>query len=219
MDKIVIEGGHRLEGSVRINGAKKYCLAYHGSLFVVKRPIPDKGDTQYCRYPNSIENTGESWWTNKRYEDGTLEIMFRDGENNDKYTAPYELVRKMRASICVLGPLLSKRHKAKVSYPGGCVIGQRPVDLHISGLRALGARIETTEGYINATADRLKGTEISLKGKYGSTVLGTCNVMSAAVLAEGTTIIEDAAREPEVQDLANFLNKAGAKFPGLVKTN
>ncbi|MBI2556248.1 MAG: UDP-N-acetylglucosamine 1-carboxyvinyltransferase [Planctomycetes bacterium] len=215
MDKIVIEGGHRLKGSVRINGAKNTalpimaaCLLLNGTSRI--KGIPNIVDIQ--TQSKILENLGGQI---KRYEDGTLEIMFRDGENNDKYTAPYELVRKMRASICVLGPLLSKRHQAKVSYPGGCVIGQRPVDLHINGLKALGARIETTEGYINASADRLKGTEISLKGKYGSTVLGTCNVMSAAVLAEGTTIIEDAAREPEVQDLANFLNKAGAKISGI----
>lgn len=212
MDKIVIEGGHRLEGSVRINGAKNTALPIMAACLLLDgtsriKGIPNIVDIQ--TQSKILENLGGQI---KRYEEGTLEIMFRDGENNDKYTAPYELVRKMRASICVLGPLLSKRHKAKVSYPGGCVIGQRPVDLHINGLKALGARIETTEGYINATADRLKGTEISLKGKYGSTVLGTCNVMSAAVLAEGTTIIEDAAREPEVQDLANFLNKAGAKI-------
>jgi UDP-N-acetylglucosamine 1-carboxyvinyltransferase len=151
----------------------------------------------------------------KRFEDGTREIIFRDGENTDKFIAPYELVRKMRASICVLGPLLSKRRKAKVSYPGGCVIGQRPIDLHIKGLKALGAQIETAEGYITASVDRLKGTEISLMGQYGTTVLGTCNVMTAAVMAEGTTIIAHPACEPEVQDLANFLNKAGAKITGI----
>ena len=148
----------------------------------------------------------------KKIDDETLEIIFRDGENNAKFTAPYELVRKMRASICVLGPLLSKRHRAKVSYPGGCVIGQRPIDLHIKGLKALGAQVETTEGYVTASADRLKGGNISFTGK---TVLGTCNVMTAAVLAEGTTTIEYAACEPEVQDLANFLNKAGAKITGI----
>lgn len=215
MDKIVIEGGRRLEGSARINGAKNAALPVMAACLLLNgqsriKGIPDIVDIRTLS--EILENLGGQV---KRCEDGALEILFRDGENTDKYTAPYELVRKMRASICVLGPLLAKRHRAKVSYPGGCVIGQRPVDLHISGLRALGAQIETTEGYINATANKLKGAEICLKGKYGSTVLGTCNVMSAAVLAEGTTIIEDAAREPEVQDLANFLNKAGAKISGI----
>ncbi len=215
MDKIVIEGGRRLEGIARINGAKNAALPVMAACLLLNgqsriKGIPNIVDIRTLS--EILENLGGQV---KRCEDDTLEILFRDGENTDKYTAPYELVRKMRASICVLGPLLAKRRRAKVSYPGGCVIGQRPVDLHISGLRALGAQIETTEGYINATTNKLKGAEICLKGKYGSTVLGTCNVMSAAVLAEGTTIIEDAAREPEVQDLANFLNKAGAKISGI----
>ncbi|NUO09962.1 MAG: UDP-N-acetylglucosamine 1-carboxyvinyltransferase [Candidatus Brocadia sp.] len=212
MDKIVIDGGNRLEGSVRINGAKNAalpimaaCLLLHGPSRI--KGIPNIVDIQ--TQSDILRNLGGEV---KKAEDGTLEILFRDGENNDKFTAPYELVRKMRASICVLGPLLSKRRRAKVSYPGGCVIGQRPIDLHIKGLTALGAQIETTEGYVNASADRLIGTKISFTGK---TVLGTCNVMTAAVLAEGTTTIEYAACEPEVQDLANFLNKAGAKITGI----
>ncbi|MDN3513102.1 MAG: UDP-N-acetylglucosamine 1-carboxyvinyltransferase [Candidatus Brocadia sp.] len=212
MDKIVIDGGNRLEGSVRINGAKNAalpimaaCLLLHGPSRI--KGIPNIVDIQ--TQSDILRNLGGEV---KKAEDGTLEILFRDGENNDKFTAPYELVRKMRASICVLGPLLSKRRRAKVSYPGGCVIGQRPIDLHIKGLTALGSQIETTEGYVNASADRLIGTKISFTGK---TVLGTCNVMTAAVLAEGTTTIEYAACEPEVQDLANFLNKAGAKITGI----
>ncbi len=215
MDKIVIEGCHRLEGRVRINGAKNAALPIMAACILLNGPsrikgIPDIVDIQ--TQSEILKNLGGEI---KRFEDGTFEIIFRDGENTDKFTAPYELVRKMRASICVLGPLLSKRRKAKVSYPGGCVIGQRPIDLHIKGLKALGAQIETAEGYITAAADRLKGTEIPLMGRYGTTVLGTCNVMTAAVMAEGITIIEHAACEPEVQDLANFLNKAGAKIAGI----
>ena len=215
MDKIVIEGCHRLEGRVRINGAKNAALPIMAACILLNGPsrikgIPDIVDIQ--TQSEILKNLGGEI---KRFEDGTFEIIFRDGENADRFIAPYELVRKMRASICVLGPLLSKRRKAKVSYPGGCVIGQRPIDLHIKGLKALGAQIETAEGYITAAADRLKGTEISLMGQYGTTVLGTCNVMTAAVMAEGTTIIEHAACEPEVQDLANFLNKAGAKIAGI----
>ncbi|MDE1889629.1 MAG: UDP-N-acetylglucosamine 1-carboxyvinyltransferase [Planctomycetota bacterium] len=215
MDKIVIEGCHRLEGRVRINGAKNAALPIMAACILLNGPsrikgIPDIVDIQ--TQSEILKNLGGEI---KRFEDGTFEIIFRDGENADRFIAPYALVKKMRASICVLGPLLSKRRKAKVSYPGGCVIGQRPIDLHIKGLKALGAQIETAEGYITAAADRLKGTEISLMGQYGTTVLGTCNVMTAAVMAEGTTIIEHAACEPEVQDLANFLNKAGAKIAGI----
>lgn len=215
MDKIVIEGGCRLEGTVRINGAKNAalpimaaCLLLNGTSRI--KGIPNIDDIHTLS--KILENLGGKI---NRHNDGTLEITFTDGENQDRFVAPYELVSKMRASICVLGPLLTKRQKAKVSYPGGCVIGQRPVDLHIKGIRALGAQVETTEGYITASADRLKGTELSLKGEHGTTVLGTCNVMSAAVLADGTTVIEDAAREPEVQDLAHFLNKAGANISGI----
>lgn len=215
MDKIVIEGGRRLEGSVKINGAKNAALPIMAACLLLNGPSRIKGIPNIVDIRTLLEILENLGGKVNRLNGGTLEIIFRDGENKDNYTAPYELVRKMRASICVLGPLLSKRRKAKVSYPGGCVIGERPIDLHIKGLKALGAQIETTEGYINASADNLKGTVISLKGKYGSTVLGTCNVMSAAVLAEGTTIIEDAACEPEVQDLANFLNKAGAKISGI----
>lgn len=215
MDKIVIEGGRRLEGSVKINGAKNAALPIMAACLLLNGPSRIKGIPNIVDIRTLLEILENLGGKVNRLNGGTLEIIFRDGENEDNYTAPYELVRKMRASICVLGPLLSKRRKAKVSYPGGCVIGERPIDLHIKGLKALGAQIETTEGYINASADNLKGTVISLKGKYGSTVLGTCNVMSAAVLAEGTTIIEDAACEPEVQDLANFLNKAGAKISGI----
>ncbi|MFN3531976.1 MAG: UDP-N-acetylglucosamine 1-carboxyvinyltransferase [Candidatus Brocadia sp.] len=212
MDKIVIEGGNRLEGSVRINGAKNAALPIMAACLLLNGPSRIKGIPNIVDIQTQSEILRNLGGEVKRLEDGTLEIMFRDGENTDKFTAPYELVRKMRASICVLGPLLSKRRRAKVSYPGGCVIGQRPIDLHIKGLTALGAQIETTEGYVNASADRLIGTNISFTGK---TVLGTCNVMTAAVLAEGTTTIEYAACEPEVQDLANFLNKAGAKITGI----
>ncbi|MDR4507960.1 MAG: UDP-N-acetylglucosamine 1-carboxyvinyltransferase [Candidatus Brocadiaceae bacterium] len=215
MDKIVISGGRRLEGCVRVNGAKNAALPIMAACILLHGPSRIKG------IPNIVDiqtlskiliNLGGE--INKP-EDNTMEIIFRDGENADTYTAPYDLVRKMRASICVLGPLLSKRGKAKVSYPGGCVIGQRPIDLHIKGLKALGSDIITTEGYITASSKRLKGTRISLMGQHGTTVLGTCNTMTAAVLAEGKTVIEDAACEPEVQDLAHFLNKAGAKITGI----
>src|SRR5690606_26723578 len=129
--------------------------------------------------------------------------------------ADYELVRRMRASVCVLGPLLARRGEACVSLPGGCNIGHRPIDLHLKGLAALGADIRIERGYVIAKADRLRGASIYLGGAFGSTVTGTCNVMSAAVFAEGTTTIEAAACEPEVVDLGRFLNRCGAKISGL----
>ncbi len=212
MDKIVIEGGNRLKGNVRINGAKNAALPIMAACLLLNGPSRIRGIPNIVDIQTQSEILRNLGGEVKEVGNGTLEIIFRDGEHGDKFTAPYELVRKMRASICVLGPLLSKRNRAKVSYPGGCVIGQRPIDLHLKGLRALGAQIETTEGYVTASADKLKGTNISFSGK---TVLGTCNVMTAAVLAEGTTTIEYAACEPEVQDLANFLNKAGARITGI----
>jgi UDP-N-acetylglucosamine 1-carboxyvinyltransferase len=133
---------------------------------------------------------------------------------NTNYIADYKLVSTMRASFCVLGPLLGKLKKAKVSLPGGCVIGVRPVDLHLKGIKALGADINIDSGYIFARADKLKGAHIYLGGVYGSSVLATDNVMMAAVLAKGKTVIEAAACEPEVVDLAEFLIKMGAKIKG-----
>jgi UDP-N-acetylglucosamine 1-carboxyvinyltransferase len=128
--------------------------------------------------------------------------------------APYDVVRKMRASVCVLGPLLGREKEATVSLPGGCVIGDRPIDLHLRGFEALGAAVRVHGGNVKVFAPELVGAKISLKGKFGSTVLGTDNVLMASVLAEGTTVIEDAACEPEVVDLANFLNKMGARIEG-----
>ncbi|MFN0056637.1 MAG: UDP-N-acetylglucosamine 1-carboxyvinyltransferase, partial [Planctomycetales bacterium] len=135
--------------------------------------------------------------------------------NDNPCVADYDLVRKMRASICVLGPLLARRGRACVSLPGGCNIGDRPVDLHLKGLKALGAEVSIERGYIMARARRLRGARIYLGGAFGSTVTGTCNVMAAATLADGITTIEAAACEPEVVDLGNFLNSLGARITGL----
>jgi UDP-N-acetylglucosamine 1-carboxyvinyltransferase len=129
-------------------------------------------------------------------------------------TAPYEIVRKMRASVCVLGPLLGREKEATVSLPGGCVIGDRPIDLHLKGFEGLGAMHRIEQGNVKVFAGQLKGGVVNLRGKLGPTVLGTDNVMMAAVLADGTTVIESAAAEPEVVDLANFLNAMGARIEG-----
>jgi len=131
-----------------------------------------------------------------------------------KGVGDYDLIRKMRGSICILGPLLGRQRKAMVSLPGGCVIGARPIDLHLKGLKSLGARMVIEGGYVRATAPRLVGTDLFLGGRAGPTVLGTSNVMMAAALAEGVTIIESAACEPEVVDVANFLNAMGARIQG-----
>src|SRR6185312_3104103 len=128
--------------------------------------------------------------------------------------APYDVVRRMRASVCVIGPLLGRCKEATVSLPGGCVIGDRPIDLHLKGFEALGAAVRVEGGNVKVFAPKLKGAVVNLRGRFGPTVLGTDNVMMAAVLAEGTTVIEGAASEPEVVDLANFLNKMGAKIEG-----
>ena len=133
----------------------------------------------------------------------------------DKWRAPYDIVRKMRASICVLGPLLARFKRAEVSYPGGCIIGTRPIDLHLKGLRKLSASIQIRDGYVVAHASELRGTTMYLAGTYGSTVLGTANVMMAATLARGEVTIQGAACEPEIIDLGNFLNKMGARIQGL----
>ena len=137
-----------------------------------------------------------------------------DTTDLNSFIAPYELVSTMRASICVLGPLLARFGKANVSHPGGCVIGPRPIDLHIKGLKKLGANILIEGGYVTAEVDKLKGNELFMGGPFGSTVLGTANCMMAATLAKGVTTIENAACEPEISDLAEFLKKMGAKIEG-----
>jgi UDP-N-acetylglucosamine 1-carboxyvinyltransferase len=148
----------------------------------------------------------------QRQQDGGLRLEVFDEQ---RFVADYELVRRMRAGVCVLGPMLARRGKACVSLPGGCNIGDRPIDLHLKGLRALGADIRIERGYVIAEADRLRGADIYLGGAFGSTVTGTANVMSAAALADGVTTIEAAACEPEIVDLGNFLNRMGARITGL----
>ncbi len=210
MDKLLVRGGKHLQGTVNISGSKNASLPIlaatllTGETCIIRR-VPDVSDTNYmiqilAALGAEVERSS-----------GTVRITAAEISHD----APYEIVRKMRASICVMGPLLSRLHKASVSRPGGCVIGDRPVDLHFKAMEALGAHIDMQGGNMHITAeDGLHGTEVDLRGKHGPTVLGTDNLMMAAVLAEGTTIIESAAAEPEVIDLANFLNKMGAKVTG-----
>lgn len=211
MDKLIVHGGHKLRGSVNISGAKNASLPILAAALltdedVIIRRVPDVSDTNYMLQILSALGA------EVERSSGTVRVNAKD----ICHEAPYELVRKMRASICVMGPLLARLGKAKVSLPGGCVIGDRPVDLHLKGLRAIGAIIDMERGDMNMEVPEggLVGTEVDLRGKHGPTVLGTDNLMMAAVLAKGTTIIESAAAEPEVVDLANFLNSMGANIEG-----
>jgi len=210
MDKLVIEGGLRLKGEVTISGAKNAVLPILAATLLTDegcliRGVPDLRDTHTML--KILRSLGKMVEFNKG-------MVIVTQTKNRNFVADYKLVSTMRASFCVLGPLLAKLKKAKVSFPGGCVIGLRPVDLHLKGIKGLGAKINIESGYVVATADQLKGSHVYLGGAYGSSVLATANVMMAATLAKGTTIIESAACEPEVVDLAEFLIKMGAKIRG-----
>ena len=208
MDKIVIEGGKRLEGTVKISGAKNAVLPVLAATLLTKGRNIIKGGPKVrdvATMVRLLEGLGaevESYRNEK--------IILDTGKAN-KPEAPYDLVSTMRASCLVLGPLLSKLGKARVSLPGGCAIGARPIDLHIKGLQKMGAEIRIEQGYVQGKVNRLKGTQF-----YFDTisVTGTANLMMAAVLADGETILENAAKEPEVVFLADILNLAGAKISG-----
>jgi len=213
MDIFEITGPVRLGGAIEISGSKNATLPIMAAAILcggksVIKGTPDLADisvlSQLLRELGcAVTKTGE----------GDLHI---DSTTVDNPVGEYEILRKMRAGICILGPLLARCGRAKVSMPGGCAIGDRPVDIHLRGLRELGAEIELENGYIVASAPNgLKGREIFLGGPFGSTVLGTANIMMAATTAKGTTVIESAACEPEVADLANCLNKMGAKISGI----
>jgi len=212
MDKIIINGSYPLKGKVKVSGAKNSTLPIMAacllspSKFILKNIPPVLDAYTMTKLLSSLG--AKVKWLNET----TVSI---DSTNVKMWKAPYQIVSKMRASVCVLGPLLARFKKAEVSYPGGCVIGTRPIDLHLKGLEKLGANIELKDGYVIARAEELNGKSIYLAGVYGSTVLGTANVLMAATLAKGETTIEGAACEPEVVDLGNFLIKMGAKIKGL----
>lgn len=207
MDRIIIKGGKPLYGKVKISGAKNAALALISSSILLDGEcsfsnVPQLKDVEtICKL---IQLMGAEF----ELKQHNFKI---DASNINKTFAPYDLVKTMRASILVLGPLLAKYGQAKVSLPGGCAIGERPVNLHIEALRKLGAHIEVKNGYIESKAKRLKGKEIYFDI---STVTGTENIIMAAVLADGITTILNAAKEPEIVDLANFLNGCGAKIEG-----
>ena len=210
MDKMIIEGQVKLKGEVTVSGAKNSALPILAATLLTEEPCLIKG-VPNLRDTNSMFKILRALGKNVEFDKGSVSIT---AGKTASYIAEYKLVSTMRASFCVLGPLLGKLKKAKVSLPGGCVIGVRPVDLHLKGMRALGADISIDSGYVIAKTSKLTGAYVYLGGAYGSSVLATDNVMMAAVLAHGKTIIESAACEPEVVDLAEFLIKLGAKIKG-----
>jgi UDP-N-acetylglucosamine 1-carboxyvinyltransferase len=208
MDKLQIRGGAPLHGEVQISGAKNAALPILAGTLLAQEPV-SVGNVPHLRdVTTMIELLGRMGVGVTIDEKMRVEV---DASTVRECVAPYELVRTMRASIVVLGPLLARFGHADVSLPGGCAIGARPVNIHVAGLQAMGAEIHIENGYIRARADKLKGARLVLETV---TVTGTENLLMAATLAEGQTIIENAAREPEVVDLADFLNSMGAKIRG-----
>src|ERR1700722_11763146 len=210
MESFLIKGGLPLQGEVTISGSKNAALPIMAATLLTDEPcivrgVPDLSDTRFMAL--ILKSLGAE----TKFENGTLTVRAKKIHGH----ADYELVRKMRGSICVAGPLLARLRKAQISLPGGCVIGARPINLHLKGFESLGAKIEVSSGYVHASVKKLTGGTTFLGGRAGSTVLGTANVMMAATLAHGVTVIESAACEPEVVDLANFLNAMGAKITGI----
>ncbi len=208
MDKLIIQGGHRLHGEIRISGAKNAALPILAATLLANSPVT------VCNVPHLHDITTTMELLGRMGLELTIDEKMNvhvDSSTIREFFAPYELVRTMRASILVLGPLLARFGRADVSLPGGCAIGSRPVNLHLQGLAAMGADLTVDGGYIRATAKRLKGVDLWLDLV---TVTGTENLMMAATMAKGVTIIRNAAREPEVVDLANCLQSMGARIEG-----
>jgi UDP-N-acetylglucosamine 1-carboxyvinyltransferase len=211
MEKLIISGGTPLKGTVHIGGSKNSALPIIAATLLTAEPCVIRGVPNLSDIDTMVRILKflgvEASFDAKH---GILRVC----AEHPLGVAPYEWVRKMRASVCLLGPLLARLKKTTVSLPGGCIIGDRPIDLHIKGLRRLGAHISVENGYVYAQCKELVGTDVFLCGRFGSTVLGTANILMAAALAKGKTTIESAACEPEIEDLANFLNKMGAKIKG-----
>jgi UDP-N-acetylglucosamine 1-carboxyvinyltransferase len=208
MDKLLIRGGERLDGEVRIAGAKNAALPILAGTLLAEGQVHLSNVPHLRDITTTLELLGRM---GVAFTLGERMAVQSDANHVKQFSAPYELVRTMRASILVLGPLLARFGQADVSLPGGCAIGARPVNLHIDGLRAMGADISVEQGYIRARAKRLHGAHLILELV---TVTGTENLMMAAALAQGETLIENAAREPEVEDLADFLIGMGARIEG-----
>ena len=209
MDKLIITGGKALSGELRISGAKNAALPIMAATLLCENPVTIGNIPHLHDITTTMQLLGQMGVMLTIDEKMNIEV---DSSFITKFEAPYDLVKTMRASILVLGPLLTRFGRADVSLPGGCAIGTRPVDIHITAIKKMGADIVVEGGYIHAKATRLKGCKLVLEKV---TVTGTENLLMAAVLAEGTTIIENAAKEPEVSDLAHFLNAMGAKITGI----
>lgn len=211
MEVFRIEGGGPLEGVVQVSGAKNAALPIFAATLLTDEPctienVPDLSDLRFMAQilesmGASVERQGPGSW---RIQADSLDPV-----------APYELVRKMRASICLMGPLVARCGQAEISLPGGCVIGPRPIDLHLKGLRKMGCEVEIEGGYLKLEGANLRGTRLFLGGRHGSTVTGTANLLMAAVLAEGETVIDSAACEPEIVDLCRMLERMGARIEGI----
>jgi UDP-N-acetylglucosamine 1-carboxyvinyltransferase len=210
MDAFRIQGGHRLSGRIAVDGSKNACLPLMAAALLTDQPVTLRGVPALA----DIENMAGLLGVLGVAVDGRHGTITLRSTDPTLVHAPYKIVSTMRASICVLGALVARRGRARVAMPGGCSFGARPVDLHLRGLEALGAKFDLCSGDIVAEADRLTGATVFLGGPFGSTVLGTANVMCAATLARGRTVIESAACEPEVYDLAVMLNSMGARISG-----
>ena len=208
MDKIRVVGGRALQGEVRISGAKNSALPCICASLLSAEPIFLENLPRRVRDVSTIIHLLEHLGLESGWDGETLRLQ---ANSIDQLEAPYEMVKTMRASCLVLGPLVARFGKASVSLPGGCAIGARPIDMHLKGLEALGASIRIEHGYVQATAKKLRGTNYRFAGV---TVTGTENLLLAAVLAEGTTVLQNCAIEPEVGDLVDLLNKMGAKISG-----
>ncbi len=207
MDKYIIEGGERLCGSVRVQGAKNAVLPLLAAAVLTDEPVKLRGIPSIRDVENMLLILSEVGCTVKRQRDCVL----IDSSNAASHEIPARLTKELRSSVFMLGSVLTRFRKAKISYPGGCDIGLRPIDLHLSGLKRLGVRIEELDGYIHCTAERLRGAEILLDFP---SVGATENIILAAVGAEGVTVIRNAAKEPEIVDLQDFLNSMGGKVRG-----
>ncbi len=211
MDVVKIEGGRPLIGEIKISGAKNACLPIFAACLLTDETctienVPDLSDVGFMA--EIIEALGAEV---ERPDPNTYRITAK----TIGHRAPYQLVRKMRASVCLLGPMVARLKRAEVSLPGGCVIGPRPIDLHLKGLSKLGCWVDVSNGYVNVDARRAQGGHIFLGGRHGSTVTGTANLIMAAVLTPGTTRIDSAACEPEVSDLCHMLVSMGAKIDNI----
>lgn len=211
MEVFRIQGGTSLQGEVQTSGAKNAALPIFAATLLTSEPciienVPDLSDIRFMA--DILQSMGAV------VEKRSSNCWYVEAKQIEP-VAPYELVRKMRASICLMGPMVSRFRRAEVSLPGGCVIGPRPIDLHLKGLGKLGCNIDIRNGYLHLDAENLSGTRLFLGGRHGSTVTGTANLLMAAVLAEGTTIIDSAACEPEITDLCRMLTAMGANIEGI----